>query len=156
MHLCNLMACGVADDSGEQHMVLEESRCCLSASSIALGVVNSSFSTTILDAETALDGSVALSQKLLAKLDTLPGDARAVGHLLKQGHLPVPHGNLEALEDMTKELVVGSSGKLAKFFSNKIRNGGLLDATGKLLFLAAHKANALVTSQSRSADHCFC
>ena len=60
----------------------------------------------------------------------------------------MPYGNLEAFEDMTKELVVGGSGKLAEFFSNKIRNGGLLDATGKLLFLAAHKANALFTSQS--------
>ncbi|DBA89096.1 TPA: hypothetical protein ACH3X1_016269 [Trebouxia sp. C0004] len=39
--------------------------------------------------------------------------------------------NLEALGDMIKELVVGGSGKLAKFFRNKIRNGGLLDATGK-------------------------
>ena len=60
----------------------------------------------------------------------------------------MPYGNLEALGDMIKELVVGGSGKLAKFFSNKIRNGGLLDATGKLLFPAAHKANALFTSQS--------
>ena len=100
--------------------------------------------------------SVALSQELVARLDTLPEDSQAVSHLFKQGRLPVPYGNLEALEDMTKELVVGSSGKLAEFFSNKIRNGGLLDATGKLLFLAAHKANALFTSQSCSADICFC
>ncbi|DBB14126.1 TPA: hypothetical protein ACH3X3_001078 [Trebouxia sp. C0006] len=76
-------------------------------------------------------GSAALSQELLARLDTLPEDTQAVSHLFKQGRLPVPYGNLEALEDMTKELVVGSSGKLAEFFSNKIRNGGLLDATGK-------------------------
>ena len=82
----------------------------------------------------------------MARLDTLPEDSQAVSHLFKQGRLPVPYGNLEALEDMTKELVVGSSGKLAEFFSNKIRNGGLLDATGKLLFLAAHKANALFTN----------
>ncbi|DBB14135.1 TPA: hypothetical protein ACH3X3_001087 [Trebouxia sp. C0006] len=79
----------------------------------------------------APDGSAALSQELLARLDTLPEDTQAVSHLFKQGRLPVPYGNLEALEDMTKELVVGSSGKLAEFFSNKIRNGGLLDATGK-------------------------
>ena len=85
-------------------------------------------------------------------MDILPEDTQAVSHLFKQGHLPVPYGNLEALEDMTKELVVGSSGKLAEFFSNKIRNGGLLDATGKLLFLAAHKANALLTNESCSAD----
>ena len=71
-----------------------------------------------------------------------------MSHLFKQGRLPVPYGNLEALEGVTKELVVGSSGKLAEFFSNKIRDGGLLDATGKLLILAAHKANALFTSQS--------
>lgn len=93
-----------------------------------------------------------LSQELLAKLDTLPEDAQAVSHLYKQGRLPVPYGNLEALEDMTKELVVGSSGKLAEFFSNKIRNGGLLDATGELLLLAAHMANALCTSQSCSTN----
>ncbi|DBB07453.1 TPA: hypothetical protein ACH3X3_008930 [Trebouxia sp. C0006] len=79
----------------------------------------------------APDGSAALSQELLARLDTLPQDTQAVSHLFKQGRLPVPYGNLEALEDMTKELVVGSSGKLAEFFSNKIRNGGLLDATGR-------------------------
>ncbi|DBA80480.1 TPA: hypothetical protein ACH3X2_007408 [Trebouxia sp. C0005] len=79
----------------------------------------------------APDGSVALFQELLAKLDTLPEDAQAVSQLLKQGHLPVPHGKVEALKAMTKELVVGSSGKLADFFSNKIQNGGLLDATGK-------------------------
>lgn len=135
-------------------MVLEGSCCCLSASSVPLRVVNNSFITTLLDAGPVLYGSVAFSQELLAKLDTLPEDAQAVGHLLKQGHLPV--GNLEAMEDMAKELVVGSSGKLAEFFSNKIWNGGLLDATGKLQFLAAHKADALVTSQSRSADVCFC
>ena len=97
------------------------------------------------------DGSGALSQELLTKLDTLPEDAQAVSHLFKQGRLPVPYGNLEALEDMTKELVVGSSGRLAEFFSSKIRNGGLLDATGKLLFRAACKANALFISQSCSA-----
>ncbi|KAL0022900.1 hypothetical protein WJX77_005143 [Trebouxia sp. C0004] len=79
----------------------------------------------------AADGSVVLSQELLARLDTLPEDSQAVSHLFKQGRLPVPYGNLEALEDMTKELVVGSSGKLAEFFSSKIQNGGLLDATGK-------------------------
>ncbi|DBA96654.1 TPA: hypothetical protein ACH3X1_015511 [Trebouxia sp. C0004] len=79
----------------------------------------------------AADGSVVLSQELLARLDTLPEDSQAVSHLFKQGRLPVPYGNLEALEDMTKELVVGSSGKLAEFFSDRIRNGGLLDATGK-------------------------
>ncbi|DBB05698.1 TPA: hypothetical protein ACH3X1_012307 [Trebouxia sp. C0004] len=79
----------------------------------------------------APDGSVALSKELLARLDTLPEDSQAVSHLFKQGRLPVPYGNLEALEDMTKELVVGSSGKLAEFFSSKIQNGGLLDATGK-------------------------
>ncbi len=100
----------------------------------------------------APDGSVAFSQELLAKVDTLPKDAQAVSHLLKQGHLPVPHGNFEAFPAMTKELVVGSSGNLAEFFSNKIRNGGLLNATGKLLFLAPHKANALFTGQSRTAD----
>ena len=91
-----------------------------------------------------------LSQELVARLDTLPEDSQAVSHLFKQGRLPVPYGNLAALENMTKELVVGSSGKLAEFFSNKIQNGGLLDATGKLLFLAAHKANALFTIQSCS------
>ncbi|KAL0048054.1 hypothetical protein WJX82_006667 [Trebouxia sp. C0006] len=79
----------------------------------------------------AANGSVVLSQELSARLDTLPEDSQAVSHLFKQGRLPVPYGNLEALEDMTKELVVGSSGKLAEFFSDKIRNGGLLDATGK-------------------------
>ena len=68
----------------------------------------------------------------------------------------MPYGNLETLEDMTKELVVGSSGELAEFFSSKIRHGGLLDATGKLLFPAAYKANELFTSQSCSADICFC
>ncbi len=93
-----------------------------------------------------------LSQELSARLDTLSEDSRAVSHLFKQGRLPVPYGNLEALEDMTKELVVGSSGKLAEFFSDKIRNGGLLDATGKVQFLAAGKANALFTIQSCSAD----
>ncbi len=81
----------------------------------------------------APDGAVAFSQELLAKVDTLPKDAQAVSHLLKQGHLPVPHGNFEAFPAMTKELVVGSSGNLAEFFSNKIRNGGLLDATGNCL-----------------------
>jgi len=53
-----------------------------------------------------------LSQELSARLDTLPEDSQAVSHLFKQGRLPVPYGNLEALEDMTKELVVGSSGKI--------------------------------------------
>ena len=91
---------------------------------------------------------VALSQQLLAKLSTLPEDAQAVSHLFKQGRLPVFHGNLQALEDMTKELVVGSSGKLAEFFSSKVQNGGLLDATGKLLLLAAHTANALFVYKS--------
>ena len=91
--------------------------------------------TTLLDAGPTPDGSVALSQELLAKLETLPEDAQPVGHLLKQGHLPVPHRNLDALEDMTKDLVVGSSGKLAEFFGNKIWNGGLLDATGKIYSL---------------------
>lgn len=85
-------------------------------------------------------------------MDTLPADAQAVGHLFKQGRLPVSYGNVEALEDMIKELVVGSSGKLAEFYNNKIRNDGLLDATGKRPFLAAHKANALFTSQSCFAD----
>ena len=88
----------------------------------------------------------------MAKLDTLREEAQAVGHLFKQGRLPVPYGNLEALEDMTEELVVGSSGKLAEFYNNKIRNGGLIDATGKRPSLAAHKANALFTSQSCFAD----
>lgn len=110
----------------------------------------------LLVAGPAPDGSVALFQELLAKLDTLPEDAQAVSQLLKQGHLPVPHGKVEALKAMTKELVVGSSGKLADFFSNKIQNGGLLDATGKLVFLAAHKANASFTSQSCAANICFC
>lgn len=107
-----------------------------------------------MDAGPAPDGSVALAQELLAQLNTLPEDAQAVSHRLKQGHLPVPHGNLEALEDMTKELVVSSSGKLAEFSSNKIRNGGLLDAAGKLLFL-------LLTKHCSQVNHtllmfCFC
>ena len=98
------------------------------------------------------DESVALSQELLAKLGTLPEDAQAVSHFLKQGHLPVLHGNFEALEHMTKQLVVGSSGRLATFFSDKIQNSGLLDATGKPLVHAAHMANRLFTSHSCSAD----
>ena len=107
--------------------------------------------TTLAVAGSAPDRSVVFCEELLAKLDTLPEDAQAVSHLFKQGRLPVPYGNLEALEYMTKELVVGSSGKLAEYF-NKIQYGGLLDATGKRLFLAAHKANALFTSQSCFAD----
>ena len=66
----------------------------------------------------------------------------------------MPYGKLEAMKDMAKELVVGSSGESAEFFSSKIRNGGLLDATGKLLFLC--KANASFTSQFCSLRFCFC
>ena len=98
------------------------------------------------------DESVALSQELLAKLGSLPEDAEAVGHLLKQAHLPVLHDNFEALKHMTKGLVVGSSGRLATFFSDKIENIGLLDATGKPLLHVAHMANPLFTSHSCSAD----
>ena len=72
------------------------------------------------------DESVALSQELLAKLGTLPEDAQAVSHLLKQGQLPVLHGNFEALQDMTKKLVVGSSGRLATFSATKFRIVGCL------------------------------
>lgn len=79
----------------------------------------------------APDESVAFSQELLAKLDALPENVQAVSHLFEQGQLPVPHGHREALTDMTKKLVVGSSGKLADFLSTKIQNGGLLNATGK-------------------------
>ena len=100
----------------------------------------------------APDESAALSQELLAKLETLPVDAQAVSHFYKQGCLPVPYDKLEGMEEMTKALVVGSSGKLADFFSNKIQNGGLLDATGTLLVLAAHMANALCTNQSCSSS----
>jgi len=104
----------------------------------------------------APDGSVAFSQELLAEVDPLPKDAQAVSRLFKQGHLPVPHGNFEAFPDVTKELVVGSSGDLADFFGNKIRNGGLLNAKGKLLFLAAHKASASIQVILILLMFCFC
>ena len=100
----------------------------------------------------APDESVVFSQELLAKLDTLPENAQAVSHLFKQGRLPVPRDHLEALADITKGLVVGSSGKLANFLSNKIQNGGLLNATGKLVLLVAHMANALFKSQAHCAQ----
>lgn len=77
----------------------------------------------------APDQSFAHSQELLATLDTLPKDAQALGQLLKQGCLPVPHRNLAAMSDLTKRLVVGSSGRLADFCSAQILSGGLLDAS---------------------------
>ncbi|KAL3151025.1 hypothetical protein ABBQ38_012896 [Trebouxia sp. C0009 RCD-2024] len=81
--------------------------------------------------EPASDASGSHSDELLATIDTLPKDAQAVGQLLKQGCLPVPHDELAAVPDLTKELLVGSSGVLADFCSFKIFNGGLLDASGK-------------------------
>lgn len=92
----------------------------------------------------------------MARLDTLPEDSQAVSHLFKQGRLPVPYGNLGALEDMTKELVVGSSGKLADFFSNKIRNGGLLDATCSFYSLPLTRLIHCLQVNHALMTFCFC
>ena len=68
----------------------------------------------------AHDASIAHSNELLATINTLPQDTQAVSQLLKQGCLPVPHHNLAAFSDLTRGLLVGSSGRLADFCSVKI------------------------------------
>ena len=87
------------------------------------------------------------AQALLAQLECLPKNVQAVDQLLKQGCLPVAQADLATMSHLTKQLVVGSSGKFANFCSSYIENGGLVDATGKVDFMAALKAICLFASR---------